>query len=40
MNKIEIRLDRLESMALETRADFKELKAEFNEFRNQFKQPA
>lgn len=46
-NAMEIRLDRIESEVKQThselyalRADFKELKLEFNEFRSQFKQPA
>lgn len=44
---MEIRLDRIESFAHQTRsellalrADVKELGKEFNEFRSQFKQPA
>ena len=40
LERTEIRIDRLESMALETRADVRELRLEFNEFRVQFKLPA
>ena len=44
---VDVRLDRMESFAhqtrselLDLRADVKELRKEFNEFRSQFKQPA
>ncbi|HKQ53884.1 MAG TPA: hypothetical protein VJT74_16030 [Pyrinomonadaceae bacterium] len=44
---VDIRLDRIEGFAhqtrselLDLRADVKELRKEFNEFRSQFKQPA
>jgi hypothetical protein len=40
LERIGIRMDRIESIALEARADVRELKREFNDFRSQFKQPA
>ncbi len=40
LERIEIRLDRVESMALETRADVRELRKELRAHLNQFNQPA
>jgi chromosome segregation ATPase len=47
LSQMDIRLDRIEGFANQTRsevmylrADFKEFRSEFNEFRSQYKQPA
>ena len=40
LEDIEIRLDKIQSIALEARSEVKELKREFRDFRSQFKQPA
>lgn len=40
LEQIEIRLDRVESMALDSRADVRELRLDFKKFREQLKLPA
>jgi len=40
LEQMDIRLDRIESVALQARSEVMNLRADFKEFRSQFNQPA